>query len=201
MATGTGNLPNQNMDFVPLAELPASDLDKLVENIESLADGSGIGDGAIDTAKIADGAVTNDKLSTTAGEVGGAWTTWAHNFAGFTGGSETVTAKYTQIGKTVHVRLKAVLGATPSAVTNFTFNLPVTANSDYTEFTAINGSASFKNADGGYYIANCYHVTTTQMIIRRIDQSNLATISPTTTSPFNWESGDSVSVSLTYEAL
>ena len=51
MATGTGNLPNQNMDFVPLATLPASDLDKLVENIESLADGSGIGDGAVTDAK------------------------------------------------------------------------------------------------------------------------------------------------------
>lgn len=51
MAAGTGNLPNQNMDFVPLATLPASDLDKLVENIESLADGSGIGDGAVTPAK------------------------------------------------------------------------------------------------------------------------------------------------------
>jgi hypothetical protein len=52
MATGTGNLPNQNMDFVPLATLPAADLDKLVDNIESLADGTGIGDGAITADKI-----------------------------------------------------------------------------------------------------------------------------------------------------
>jgi hypothetical protein len=51
MSTGTGNLPNQNMDFVPLATLPAADLDKLVDNIESLADGSGIGDGAITSIK------------------------------------------------------------------------------------------------------------------------------------------------------
>lgn len=29
-------LPNPNMDFVPLDQLPASDLDKLVQNIEYL---------------------------------------------------------------------------------------------------------------------------------------------------------------------
>lgn len=62
MATGTGNLPNQNMDFVPLAELPASDLDKLVENIESLADGSGIGDGAIPAGKLADGGIKGESI-------------------------------------------------------------------------------------------------------------------------------------------
>ena len=52
MATGTGNLPNQNMDFVPLATLPAADLDKLVANIESLADGTGIGDGSVGATAI-----------------------------------------------------------------------------------------------------------------------------------------------------
>lgn len=61
MATGTGNLPNQNMDFVPLATLPAADLDKLVDNIESLATGTGLGDGSIPTVALEDGAVTTSK--------------------------------------------------------------------------------------------------------------------------------------------
>lgn len=64
MASGTGNLPNQNMDFTPFDILTAEEMDDLVENIESLADGSGIGDGAIGTDTLAQSAVTPDKLDT-----------------------------------------------------------------------------------------------------------------------------------------
>lgn len=52
MATGTGNLPKQDMEFNPFDPLPASQLNDLVENIESLADGSGIGDEAIGASNI-----------------------------------------------------------------------------------------------------------------------------------------------------
>lgn len=52
MATGTGNLPNQNMSFSPFAILTAEEMNDLVENIESLADGSGIGDVAITASNI-----------------------------------------------------------------------------------------------------------------------------------------------------
>lgn len=47
MASGTGNLPNPGMDFTPFDILTAEEMDDLVENIESLADGTGIGDGAL----------------------------------------------------------------------------------------------------------------------------------------------------------
>lgn len=53
MATGTGNLPNQGMSFSPFAILTAEEQNNLVENIESLADGSGVGDGAIDINALA----------------------------------------------------------------------------------------------------------------------------------------------------
>lgn len=62
MATGTGNLPNQGMSFSPFAILTAEEQNDLVENIESLATGSGIGDGAVTTAKIANSAVTSSKI-------------------------------------------------------------------------------------------------------------------------------------------
>lgn len=52
MATGTGNLPNPSMSFSPFAILTAEEMNNLVENIESLATGSGIGDGAITATKI-----------------------------------------------------------------------------------------------------------------------------------------------------
>lgn len=62
MASGTGNLPNQNMDFTPFDILTAEEMDDLVENIESLADGSGIGDEAIGTSALGQSVVTPDKL-------------------------------------------------------------------------------------------------------------------------------------------
>lgn len=53
MPTGTGNLPNQSMSFSPFAILTAEEMNNLVENIEALADGTGVGDEAITTAKVA----------------------------------------------------------------------------------------------------------------------------------------------------
>jgi hypothetical protein len=47
VATGTGNLPNDGMSFSPFAILTAEEMNDLVENIESLADGTGIGDGSV----------------------------------------------------------------------------------------------------------------------------------------------------------
>lgn len=45
------SLPNPGMNFTPFDPLPASDLNDMVENIEALADGSGIDDGAVTPAK------------------------------------------------------------------------------------------------------------------------------------------------------
>ena len=52
MATGTGNLPNVGMSFSPFAILTAQEMNDLVENIESLATGAGIGDAAVQESKI-----------------------------------------------------------------------------------------------------------------------------------------------------
>lgn len=51
MASGTGNLPHPALSFSPFAILTAEEMNDLVENIESLADGSGIGDGAVTPEK------------------------------------------------------------------------------------------------------------------------------------------------------
>lgn len=54
-------LPNTGMDAVPFTPLTAEFLDDMIENIEALSDGSGFNTGAIDTASLADGAVTGAK--------------------------------------------------------------------------------------------------------------------------------------------
>jgi len=59
-------LPNPGMSFSPFAILTAAELNDLVENIESLADGSGFDVGAIDTEDIATNAVEAPNISTSA---------------------------------------------------------------------------------------------------------------------------------------
>lgn len=66
------SLPNPSMSFSPFAILTAEEMNDIVENIESISDGSGfdtaaidgskLEDSAISTAKIADDAVTDAKL-------------------------------------------------------------------------------------------------------------------------------------------
>lgn len=46
------SLPNPGMSFTPLDPLPAADLNDMVENIEALADGTGLDTGAVTADKI-----------------------------------------------------------------------------------------------------------------------------------------------------
>lgn len=57
-------LPNPGMDFTAFDTLPAASLDDLVENIEALADGSGLDDGAVTPNKLSLGA-QNSRVATT----------------------------------------------------------------------------------------------------------------------------------------
>lgn len=45
-------LPNPGMNFTPFTPLPANDLNDMVENIESLADGTGIDNGSIPASAV-----------------------------------------------------------------------------------------------------------------------------------------------------
>lgn len=56
-------LPNPGMDAVPFTPLTAEFLDDMIENIESLSDGTGFQNGAITTNTLAESAVTFSKTS------------------------------------------------------------------------------------------------------------------------------------------
>jgi hypothetical protein len=193
MATGTGNLPNQNMDFVPLATLPAADLDKLVDNIEALADGTGIGDGA----------VTNAKLDTTAGEPGGKWKAYTPTLTGAvtnpTLGSSTVTGRYTQVGKTVicHVLYTIVTGGAFNAGSGlYRFSLPVAANT--TAPAAYDGIGVIFDSGTEFMVAIAKMASAgTQVELSKAkDGLNLSNNTPIAT----WANGDYVRFTITYEA-
>jgi hypothetical protein len=90
----------------------------------------------VTTAKIADASVTNAKLSTTAGELGGAWQSWALAWTNLTVGNGTVTAKYQQIGKTVRFRVRVLFGSTTAISGSVDFTLPASTHADYQNATS-----------------------------------------------------------------
>lgn len=208
MSAGTGNLPNQNMDFVPLATLPAADLDKLVDNIESLADGTGIGDSAIDTVAIADGAITNAKLDTTAGDLGGAWKAWTPTLSGrFNNAKWTKACYYTRIGKTVHFRVSLKANTTNpmdtgSGIADFT--LPVTSIALPTSNSYITpiGRASFLDAGTARAMGQVDHTSTTLATLRVgiADTTYLGNIDISNTVPWTWSTNDEIYCTGTYQA-
>lgn len=188
MATGTGNLPNPGMSFTPFDILTAAEMNDLVENIESLADGTGIGDGSVDTAAIADEAVTADKIDwTTLG-----WQTWTPSWTNLTVGSGTLSASYFKIGKIVFYQLSFTYGSGSSVGSNPTFTLPSTASSDYMGGPI--GSSYFEDANGTDYVGLAWIASTTTGSFR-VSGAGGSYSDPnpiSATAPFTWASGDKI---------
>lgn len=128
----------------------------------------------VNTANITDGSITNAKLSTTAGEPGGAWQSWTPTYNA--GGAMTWTsitthyAAYLQVGKRVYFRIKAT-GTTGGAASNsLAFTLPVIPHAEY---GANNGAigAGF-TIDGSSTPSMSYAAGTATVYVRKYDLSN-----------------------------
>lgn len=135
--------------------------------------------------------------------IGGAWQTWTPTLTNMTLGSGTVTAKYIQIGKTVHFRFVFVLGAGSAMGSIPQFSLPVTAATHAGSLDSI--VLGVANAwDSGTNNFDCVTVlhTTTTVIIRvfgsagsYVNQANITSLIPMT-----WTTGDELIATGTYEA-
>lgn len=187
------SLPNPSMDFSAFDTLPAASLDDLVENIEALADGSGLDDGA----------VTNAKLATGVGQPGGAWTAWTPTWTNLTVGNGTVVASYTQIGKTVKVAVSFLLGTTSAIGTAPTINLPVTPKSTATHARAYFGQGEALDAATATYpliIESSPGSSTGE--IKALGASGTYTnmLNLSATIPMTWGNLDGLVLRLEYEA-
>ena len=91
-------LPNPGMDAVPFTPLTAEFLDNIIENIESLSDGTGFQNGAITTNTLAESAVGRSKVD---------WSTFNLN----TKGAVTTTSRALTNGSNIDL---ATNGATVS---------------------------------------------------------------------------------------
>lgn len=165
-------------------------------DFEVLQDGTAVSAGAIIPNKLVSGTGTS-----------WAWQSWTPTWTNLTVSGSTVTAAYTQIGKTVHFRVQVVLAAgnAPSGAVSFT--LPVTANSAYTatnnetQFAA--GSAldfgtgafqligRFTSADGA---------TKCNVVVANAGASYTSHTAVSSTVPMTWANSDILSMNGTYEA-
>lgn len=164
-----------------------------------------------DATTTADGAMrfdrTNEDLSIGDGSASqiihmGAWKTWTPTWINLTLGNGTVSARYTQIGKAVHIIMEVTFGSTTTIDgTGVVFTLPVTSNDATTEKPT--GTLVCKE-DGAsaYFGFPVTRTTTTMRVYVQVASGTYSTeANISATIPFTWGTSDAIKVTATYEAL
>lgn len=152
--------------------------------------------GNLDSNNIAEGGVVPNSLTDGTG-TSWAWQSWTPTYNNLVAGNGTITAKYIQIGKTVHFRFHVVCGSTTALGNSITITYPVTPAAEYGTSRTV-----FGNIQGGDVGANNYfgwvtsNASTTNMILVWND----GTAGGATTFPFTETTGDFLTVTGTYEA-
>lgn len=177
-----------------------------VVNVANLQISNGVlnTNNSVVTANVTDGAITPAKLVAGTGGSWG-WNTWSPSYTNFTPGNGTLNyAKYIQIGKTVHFRIKFTLGSTSVVSSNgITFSMPVNEHADYVPNAPIFAvvwlvQPGVQNYLGFARIDNAHNIA---LYIDKADSTvvylNSATDAGT---PFTWATGHSWYCMGTYEA-
>lgn len=131
-----------------------------------------------------------------------AWTDWTPSWTNLTVGNGTVTARYTQIDKTVFGRLTFVFGSSSAVSGTVSFTLPATAVSYAgTAATQPMGIVNFFDTGtaqfGGVV---CFASTTTARVyVYKADGTYIQNATLSSTVPMTWATGDELSISFTYE--
>lgn len=156
---------------------------------------------AVTSTSIASGAVQPQALQSGTGS-GWTWTTYAPTLTNITQGNGVLTANYIQIGKTVFVKIKFILGNTSAMGTGPTFSLPVTANSYYSDGNAMCGWGIVTAGGVESEIVSQLRSTTT---VRPTLVGGAATyLGPTAnisaSVPGSWTTSDFINIQFFYEA-
>jgi hypothetical protein len=128
-----------------------------------------------------------------------AWTTWTPTLTNLTLGSGSSMGRYRQLGKTVDFRWKFIFGS-GSAITGLPrFSLPVAPHANYIVTVDLLGVGTLGDTGNNSYwaLARLGSGSTGEIVGIGTSSQHIAVSS---TVPFTWGSGDSMSVSGTYEA-
>lgn len=131
-----------------------------------------------------------------------AWQTYAPTLSGgWANGNGTWTARYAQLGKTVFVRGKFVVGSLTTKGTGMTISLPVTAASTAVESTSVPPAlcvAGGSNTQILYgYIGTTGNFT---MFAMNAAGTYLTRTNVTATIPATWATSDEIHFAFTYQA-
>lgn len=154
------------------------------------------------TTNITDSAVTPAKLLAGTGS-SWTWQSWTPVWTNLTVGNGTVSSTYTQIGKTVILRLAVVFGSGSSIGGTVSFTLPVTAVSYGLGGTAqpVTGLSWMEDTGSANYQGNVSLASTTtgRIKVYTTGSTYAGTADLSATIPFSWGTGDSLNVTVIYE--
>lgn len=133
------------------------------------------------------------------------WKSWTPSWTNLTTGNGTLNyAKFVQIGKTVHFRLKFTLGSTSSIGGSVSFSAPVELNADYAIASndAIESTGSLIDTGTANYECTLKWATSTTIAIRALNAgaTHLIHVTLSSTVPHTWANTDVISIAGTYEA-
>jgi len=192
----------------PNDTIEASDINNPINQLAAVLNGAidsaNLAANAVVTAAIADSAVTPNKLQ---GSTSGSWVwaSWTPTWSNLTVGNGTLNyAKFVQIGKTVHFRLKFTWGST-TAITSAgpSFSLPVGANADattgYVANDPMDAVVNYNDASASRYAGTILFNSTTSALLAQSDGSvHVGLI--TATFPTTWTTNDQFMITGSYEA-
>lgn len=145
--------------------------------------------------------ITNAKLATTANEPGGAWASWTPTWGGITLGNGTNSGNYKVVGKTLTLRAYFIFGTTSAITGSIAITPPLPMVSHGSSTTV--GHAQFVDVSTGKaYNGTAYHITSPSVVgIQAWAASGnyVEWVPLSSTVPFTWTTGDSVSVQMTVE--
>jgi hypothetical protein len=130
----------------------------------------------------------------------GAWKAFTPTLSGLTIGNGVLDFKYSQIGKTVHVKGKITLGSTSSVTTTVDIGTPV-ASTGYSTGYLLGNFAAYNNTTvwSGMMISVA-NTTSFRVVIQDTSTTFAKAADISASNPFTWANTHTMFVTYTYEA-
>lgn len=143
-------------------------------------------------------AAADAKFATTVNFPAGAWTSFTPTLGNLTVGSGgSITGAYIQLGKTVHFRIRAVMGTSPT-VGAVNFTLPITMK----DATIMNASVFYIDSGTGFPFGFCDLIKSSPFYLYALNASGTygGANYLSSTVPMTWAVNDEIQIAGTYEA-